>query len=306
MSEAKTTTISSARDLESRFGFDEGEVSLHIDDGRGTLPRVVLGHDGARAEVYLHGAHVTAYEPADQREVLFIGRSARYEPGKAIRGGIPICFPWFGSRAADPYAPSHGLARTKDWKLGGVGRVDGGVEAMFETRIEKLDVRYRVNLGSTFRVTLEATNIGDEATIVETAMHSYFAVGDIREGVAIEGLNGRTYLDQLQGRARVVEEAEALFFEAETDRVYLDTANRHVIIDPLYQRRLIVETEGCPSTVVWNPWIEKTMRMGDVEDDEWPKFVCLETGAIADDELSVEPGGVCRFSTCIEAVDLER
>ena len=288
-------------ELESRFGFDEGDASFHVDAGRGRLPRVQLRQGGSRAEIYLHGAHVTAYEPAGQRAVLFVGQSARYEQGKAIRGGIPICFPWFGSRASDPGAPSHGLARTRDWELNGAGLVDEGVEALFETRLEELDVRYRVNLGATLRVTLEATNTGTREALVEAAMHSYFAIGDIREGVTVEGLRGSTYLDQLQGRARIIEADDLLSFNGETDRIYLGTRSRRIVVDPLYRRRLVIETEGAPSTVIWNPWIEKTARMGDLENDEWPKFLCVETGAIADDALTLEPGGSCRFSTSIQS-----
>lgn len=279
----------------SRLGTD-GIVHLYADDHG--LPFVKLQWRATVASVHLHGAHLTSYRPMGRDQVLFLGRSARFEPGKAIRGGIPICFPWFGANPDRPEGPSHGLARTAEWSLHETAATKSFAEALFTIKLEELACHYRVRLGDALELTLGAVNEGQEPTRIEGALHSYFSVGDVRE-VSLQGLEKTTYLDQLQNREPFEQSDEPLRFRGETDRIYLQTEPRKIIDDPRLDRKIIIETKNAPSTVVWNPWIEKTARMGGLEDDEWPSFLCVETGLVADDAQRLDPAASWEMSTTI-------
>lgn len=266
--------------------------------GAGGLPKALLTSETARAEVFLHGAHVTAFQPEGQKPLIFLGRSARYEETKAIRGGVPICFPWFGSKEGDSGAPSHGLARTKAWSVSRTSHDEHGVELEMATTIEPFHVTYTVRVASSLTLTMNVTNQSERSERFEQALHTYFAVSDIRH-IEIRGLQGATYLDQLADRAKCVEGETAIRFTGETDRVYLSTSPKKIVADPGLGREIVIETIGARSTVVWNPWVEKTDRMSDLEQDEWTRMVCVETGNIADDAVELAPGERWHLSTVV-------
>lgn len=273
---------------------------IRVEAGAGGLPKVLLTCDSARGELFLQGAHVTAFEPDGDEPLIFLARSARYEQGKAIRGGVPICFPWFGSKVGDSSAPSHGLARTKAWSIGSTRHDEHGVELALVTTIEPFHVTYTVRVSSSLTLTMVVVNESERSERFEQALHTYLAVSDIRK-VEVRGLQGATYLDQLQGRAKCVERAPAIRFNGETDRIYLSTEPRKTVVDPGLGREILIDTEGARSTVIWNPWIEKTDRMSDLEQDEWPKMLCVETGNIADDAVELAPGERWRLSTILKS-----
>ncbi len=289
-----TTPTPQVTELNSRFGIDD---ALTFDCGLGGLPRAKLKSSEASAEVYLHGAHLTGLRLGDEA-VLFLARGAKFAPGSSIRGGVPICHPWFGARAGVRDAPSHGLARTHDWEVVEARAIEEGVKITFGSTFENFETLYSLTLTDHLVMTLDATNRSAEPTRLEQALHSYFRVADIRE-VELRGLEGTTYLDQLQDRMRRVEGDVPLTFAAETDRVYLETSKPRSIVDPGLGRRIDIETEGARSTVVWNPWADKTARMGDLADSEWPTFLCVETGSVADDALEVKAGASHRLSTTV-------
>ena len=271
----------------------------------------LTGRSGS-AEVYLHGAHVTRWDPAGGRPVLWVSRSSAFAAGQPIRGGVPICFPWFGAHPTDRQQPGHGFARIREWRLVTAPEARGrgdeeAVAAEFELRStepphaawpHRFTARYRVVVGNALTMQLEVANTGDAPFSFEEALHTYFGVSDVR-GISISGLEGRPYLDKVAGLSERVQPQEPIRFTAETDRVYLDTQATCTIHDPEWKRRITVTKQGSNSTVVWNPWIDKARAMPDFGDDEWPAMVCVETANVGANRVTLAPGERHRIRTDI-------
>jgi glucose-6-phosphate 1-epimerase len=251
------------------------------------------------AEVFLQGAHVAAWHPAGaERPVLWTSRNSAFEPGRAIRGGVPICFPWFGPCGGDASAPMHGFARTAHWTLvDACEDADGTVALAFELAGQHVlpawphafAVTSRVTLGAALTMELVVRNTGVEPFTFEEALHSYFGVGDVRD-VTIAGLEGADYLDKVAGFERRRQAAEPVRFSGETDRIYLDTQTTCVVRDPQGLREIVVGKTGSDATVVWNPWIDKARAMPDFGDEEWPGMVCVETCNVNVHKRTLAPG----------------
>lgn len=284
-----------------------------VEAGPGGLERLALHAAGAEALVYLHGAHVAHYRPRGSEPVLWVSRESRYESGKPIRGGVPVCFPWFGPKAGAPDAPLHGFARTRPWTLRSVARDAGGaLRASLElvsdasTRAffpHDLRVSLEVVVGAALGLTLTVRNEGPSPFTYEEALHSYFAVADVR-AVRIRGLEGTGFVDKTAAGARRPAEEAEVAIAGETDRVYTGTTATVSIEDPGLARRIRVAKAGSRTTVVWNPWIAKAKAMPDFGDDEWPGMVCVETANAQDDAVTVGPGDFHATSVTIEATPL--
>jgi glucose-6-phosphate 1-epimerase len=274
--------------LNDRFAVGD---AARFEAGEGGLKRLAIATPHATAQVYLHGAHVAQWQPDGFAPVLWLSQRSHFAAGKPIRGGVPICFPWFGPNADDPAAPAHGLARTKAWDVAGVHRTaDGEVVVELETLVLDFAVTYTVTVGPSLTMTLHARNRAAAPRRFEAALHTYFTVGDVRQ-VRIAGLAGATYIDKVDAARRKVQGAEPIMFTQETDRVYLDTTAACVLDDPVLLRRITVEKAGSQTTVVWNPWTAKAARMEDFGDDEWPGMCCIETANVADHAVTLSPGG---------------
>src|ERR1043166_4227867 len=246
---------------------------LPFEAGNNQLVRAVLTTPLADAHVYLHGANITHYQPRGQRPVLFLSAKSHFQANKPIRGGVPICFPWFGANANDPNAPMHGTARLNEWAVeSAASNADGSVTLT----LVLAPCRYRVTVGRALRLSLDVNNASVAPLWFEEALHSYFAVSDARQ-VSIEGLAGTDYLDKFTNFQPRREGKEPIRLVGETDRIYLKTTATCVINDPDWSRRIVIEKSGSDSTVVWNPWIEKARALPDFGDDEWPGMVCIET-----------------------------
>ncbi len=273
---------------------------------RGDQPALVADTAAGYAALYLHGATLAEHHPAGlDQPLLWCSDHAVFNAAKPIRGGVPICFPWFGPHADDPGAPSHGLVRQRAWELVAANATShDGLTAELQTRTDHWQCRYDVQAGRDLRLRFTATNTTDAPRSFELALHTYLAVSDIHD-VAVAGLEDTDYLDNLQNRARKMQEAEPLRFTGETDRVYVNTDADVVIHDPGWHRKVTVSKAGAKSTVVWNPWPEKASRMADLGDDEWPRFVCVESGCIADNAVSVAPGAEHTVTVKIGAQPLD-
>ncbi|MEO8354269.1 MAG: D-hexose-6-phosphate mutarotase, partial [Chthoniobacteraceae bacterium] len=277
-------------------------------DHEGGLISINVTTPQAAGRLYLHGAHVTHWQPAGYEPVIFLSEKSAFVPGKAIRGGVPIIFPWFGAKEGDPSAPQHGFARTQEWVLVSVDHeVDLGVSIVLrladsvETKASwphPFTAEYRVTFGRLLHTMLKVENRAATAIRFEEALHTYLAVSDI-EKACVHGLDGATYLDKVDGGARKTLAQDPLRFTGETDRVFLKTTASLHLDDPGHQRRITVEKTGSASTVVWNPWIVKARWMPDFGEDEWRRMVCLETANAADDAVVVEPGAVHTLTTDI-------
>jgi glucose-6-phosphate 1-epimerase len=249
--------------------------------------------------VYLHGAHVTHFQPRGEPPVLFLSPRSAFVPDRAIRGGVPVVFPWFGPDPDDPAAPQHGFARTAAWTVEGTGATPGGdgfivlglatsrsTRALWPGRFR---LRYRVQVGSALELTLAVANEGAEAFSFQEALHTYLAVSDVA-GVMVTGLEGAPFVDKAEGMARREHGPAPLRIAGETDRVFLGTAAACAVDDPGAGRRLAVAKTGSRSTVVWNPWAAKAGTMADLGPEAWRGMLCVEAGNVADDALRLGPG----------------
>ncbi|MGD0016937.1 MAG: D-hexose-6-phosphate mutarotase [Verrucomicrobiia bacterium] len=286
--------------------------TVRIEAGQGGLRRVVVGGKLAEAKIYMLGAHVTHFQPHGQKPLLFMSGKSLFEPGKAIRGGVPICFPWFGARQDGQPGPIHGFARVQEWELTGAETAsDGTVGLGFRlvsneaTRKEwdgDFEMNYRVKIGTALGMELQVRNTSSKPIRIEEALHTYLAVSDVRQ-ISIEGLAGTTYSDRVGPSPRQsgsvhaggtphteTEGAAPIRITAETDRIYMNTRSTCVVHDPGWKRRLVVEKTGSDATVVWNPWIAKAKAMPDFGDDEWPAMLCIETCNARDNAVTIAPG----------------
>jgi D-hexose-6-phosphate mutarotase len=271
---------------------------VNIDTGNGGLRRLTIATALGEAHIYLHGAHVTHWQPASHKPVLWLSRQAWFAPAKPIRGGVPICFPWFGPHPDNAKLPAHGLARLLEWQLESATRDAEGTVTV-ELRLTSgaatqaywpraFDLRHRVTVGRTLAMELLLSNL-DAPARVEAALHSYFAIGDVRQ-LRVTGLSGAAYIDKADGMKRKTQDAQPIAITGETDRTYVHTATACVLEDPVWRRRIRIDKSGSSTTVLWNPWIAKAKAFADFGDDEWPTMVCLETANAADDAIAAEPG----------------
>lgn len=275
-------------DLNARFALDD---ALTFEIGEGGLVRAVVRTPACTGEAYLHGAHVTRWRPSGHEEVLWMSSLAEFRAGKAIRGGVPICFPWFAGHkpAGQPDAPSHGLARTMLWQVADSGRVGEDVALTFSADIAPFKMRYTVRFGGALDLALTATNVSNQNASFEVALHSYFAVCQITQ-VHITGLAGAAYENTVGGAGTRHTLGDApLTFASETDFIFASTAGC-TIHDPGRSRTISIEKRGSASTVVWNPWDGKARGMGDFGDSEWPGMLCVEPGNIAPNAVTLRPG----------------
>ena len=293
-----------AAEIQAQFGIAN---ILRFEDTPGGLIRAVISGPRADATVYLHGAHVTGWTPRGQQPVLFTSSRSRFEPGVAIRGGVPIVFPWFGPRADGVPGPMHGFARIVEWSLESARlRPDSAVElslALAPNQVSRdlgydsFQLRFRVAAGAALEMEMEVHNQSEAPLRFEEALHSYFAVADIRR-VGVTGLAGTTCIDKTAASARKQWEG-AIRITRETDQVHLNTASTCEIDDPVGQRTIVVEKAGSNTTVVWNPWIEKNRNLADMAPDDWQTMLCVETANALDDAVVLPGGGVHRMRTTI-------
>jgi glucose-6-phosphate 1-epimerase len=276
--------------------FDAGaQGNARFELGGGGLTRLVLSTPAAEAHVYLYGAHVTHYQPHGQAPVLFLSEKSYFTHGRPIRGGVPIVFPWFGPRASDAQAPLHGFARISDWDVESITSHGDTVTAVLALRSSDVthavwphdfQLRYTITVGPELDLTLAVTNpLGDPITF-EQALHTYFAVGDVRR-TRVGGLTGTAYLDKNRDMEKFVDSDDPLVLTEASDRVYLGTKSASVIEDPAGERRITIDKEGSEATVVWNPWSNPPKPMADLGEDEWPKFICIETANVKDHAVTL-------------------
>jgi glucose-6-phosphate 1-epimerase len=266
-------------------------------EGNGHLPKIQITSAAASGEMYLHGAHVTSWQPAGARDVLFLSPRSLYQDGVAIRGGVPICFPWFGNKADDPQAPAHGFVRTKTWQLESVEHKRDLVTVKVFTESSKstqkwwpssFRLSYNVTFGHELALEMVVTNTGDAPLRFEEALHAYYNVGDVTQA-RLAGLDGTQYLDKTDSFHQKTQQGEVVI-AAETDRVYLNTDSKLYLSDPVLQRRIMIIKENSRNTVVWNPWSVKAAEMKDLGEDQWKSMLCVEAANVGDNAVGLAPG----------------
>lgn len=268
-----------------------------------------LTHRGHRATVALFGAQVLDWTPAGQAPALWLSPLARLDTGKAVRGGIPICWPWFGPSAAAGQ-PAHGFVRARTWSVTQTAGDDQGVTLTLAAPILPSDpepwshaahLTLTVHLADRLSLALETFNASDCPIIIGEALHTYLAVGDIAE-TRVTGLEGTPYLDQLTGAIET--ENAPLRFKAETDRIYRHADGAVTVEDRRNSRILEVEKSGSASTVIWNPWVEKAARLGDMGPDGYRRMLCVETANAGEVAVSLPPGARHMLKTALSVAPM--
>lgn len=290
----------SPSDPERRFGIP-GVVTLG--PGHGSLPRISVTSDLATAEIYLHGAHVTAFQPRGSQAILFMSEKSHFDAAKPIRGGVPVIFPWFGARAGSPESPAHGFVRIRAWEPESCAQeADGTVRVALALAADdatqkiwpgSFGLRLIVGIGRSLDLQMEVRGGKDPFTF-ENALHTYLLVGDVRQ-VRVDGLQNTEYLDKVDSSRQKTQPPEAIRITGETDRVYLNTRSACTVQDPVLERTIIVEKENSVSTVLWNPWINKARAMPDFGDEEWPRMICVETANVGQGAVRLEAGQTHRM-----------
>ena len=289
MTMAELSALNEQFALHDQLVFREGPGGLGICE-------ITNGH--AVASVALQGAQLLSWIPRGEQPAIWLSRDARFEVGRSIRGGVPVCWPWFGPHATQPSFPAHGFVRTVPWRVCETKILEDGATfvAFSVTRTDTTDVFWphtvelelAVKVGVTLEFDLVTRNTGSESITIGEALHSYFSVGDVRH-IAVEGLEGCVYIDKLDSGKRK-QQSGPVVFDAETDRIYLDASAECLINDPRMQRRIRIVKSGSRSTVVWNPWVDKAERMGDMGENGYLNMVCVESANAADDVVTIAPG----------------
>jgi glucose-6-phosphate 1-epimerase len=289
--------------LNRRFGIPN---VVEVISGNGGLPEIRVTAPWASAEIYLHGAQLTSWQPVHAEEVLFLSKHSHWEEGRAIRGGIPVCFPWFRSKGDAPMAPAHGFVRTKEWRLESVKIDQESVVVICST--ENGESTYRwwphpfrlvhiLSIGKSLRLELIVENTGQTPFHFEEALHAYFQVSRV-ENVSIRGLDQIAYLDNTDGNHKKTQLGD-LIFTAKTDNAYVDFHGAAELLDPTWRRSIRTEKANSATTVVWNPWQEGAASLGDLGDEEWQQFACVEASNILGSAISLAPGQEHRMQATI-------
>ncbi len=263
----------------------EIENELQFVDIEHGFTYIEINNAKAHATISTYSGQVLSYRPKSQKDdLLFVSDRAYYEEGKAIKGGIPVCWPWFGADPDDLGRPAHGFVRNRQWEVTGseslangstkviLGMVDSDETRKIWPHTFKLSIE--ITVGDSLKVALVTRNSGDERITISQALHTYFYVGDISK-VQVLGLDGIDYLDKVDGFAEKTQSGPVTI-NGEVDRIYKGVTGELVIEDESLGRKIRIASSGCSTAVVWNPWSEIAASMGDLDDDDYKKMICVE------------------------------
>jgi D-hexose-6-phosphate mutarotase len=293
-------------ELNNNFGIDR---TLKFIKGPGGFPQIYISNNFATAIISLYGAQILSFRPLHQEDLLWVSEKSLYQSGKAIRGGIPICWPWFGAHPSAPDKQSHGFARLSDWSVIKTETLtDGATEINLELKdSEDTKKQWPHNFRATVAITisdkldiaLTTHNTGNEQLSITAALHTYFNISHINQ-ISIHGLENIVFLDSLTN-TKDHEEAP-IIIDREIDRIYLDHSGSCHIKDCGLKRTIKINKQGSNSTVVWNPWIEKSSSMTDFGNEEYKTMLCVETTNANIDTRKIMPGASHTLSATISSV----
>jgi glucose-6-phosphate 1-epimerase len=279
--------------------------------GKGGWNYVHLENNGSTAFISLYGAHVLHYTPKGEKDVLWNSETSFFEQGKPIRGGIPVCWPWFGPHISDTSKPMHGFARLSVWEV-----IKTSVTGSGETELvlslsdnpgthelwpHSFEAHLIVNLGKKLSVALKIRNTGAAPFTFAEALHTYFNVGDASQ-ITISGLEGCTYLDGTNQNNQVHQTEKLIGIKKEENRRYLDTTATCIIHDPVFDRNIQVEKQNSNTTVVWNPWTATARLMPDFDDEGYKTMVCVEAANAFSNVVTLQPGEKYEMGTAIKII----
>lgn len=273
----------------------EGEIGFSQQEGDFIYIDVVNKY--AEATISLYGAHIIQYNPYNTFDVLWMSENSSFEAGKPIRGGIPICFPWFGPHATDPKMPAHGFARIMPWKVTKTESMPKGETLIvLELNSSEETKKYwpydfkaelEICVGAELKIELRVTNTGKESFKYTSALHTYFYVSGI-ENIKVDGLKGANYYSGF-GNEVFTQETDFIEITKEENRRYVDTDANVTLYDSAFKRRVKTAKEGSKVTVVWNPWSETVKTMPDIPEDGFESFICIEPANSYNDFIELAP-----------------
>lgn len=280
---------------------------LEFVEGKGGLPMIAIDNGKAKALISVYAGQLLAFQPAGEpTDVMFLSDNAYYAEGKAMKGGSPVCWPWFGPDPADQGRSSHGFVRNRLWQVQHTAATDQGTKVILgltdtdETRAiwpHAFKLSIEMTIGTMLNIELVTGNTGTQSFTITQALHSYFTVGDITQTKVI-GLAGTDYLDKVDGGQQKHQTGE-ITIEQEVDRIYLNVPHTITIDAPALGRKITITATNSKTAIVWNPWAEIAAKMGDLAADEYQRFVCVETANAANEVIEVAPGGEYRMGAAI-------
>ena len=282
----------------------EIENELQFVDIEHGFTYIEINNASAHATISTYSGQVLSYRPKSQKDdLLFVSDKAYYAEGKAIKGGIPVCWPWFGADPDDLGRPAHGFVRNRQWEVAATESLDDGSTRVVMELTDTDDTReiwphpfrlgIEITVGDTLKVALVTRNTGDASMSISQALHTYFNVGDITK-VQVLGLDGTQYLDKLEHFARKTQ-AGPVIIDGEVDRIYTGVSGDLVINDDSLARRIRIASSGCSTAVVWNPWLDIARSMGDLGDDDYLRMLCVETANAGPETVEIAAGDEYRL-----------
>lgn len=292
--------------MDAPFSLPESMTEVAL--GNAGLRGWRIATDACHALVSAQGAQLLAFQARGEEPLLWLSAQAAYTPGKAIRGGIPLCFPWFGPHPDDASKPAHGFARQREWSLVSATTTGDTLALEFQLGADTATralwphdflATLRMSLGRTLSLQLRVTNTGRDDCHFGFAFHSYLPLADSGEA-RLEGLEGSVCIDQLRpGRERQRQDGP-LRFTGETDLIFLHTSGRCRLVDEVRDQALRINAPDCRSVIAWNPGAAKTARLGDMAPDAWRGMACVETGNIEDDAVTLPARAAKAFTLSFE------
>jgi glucose-6-phosphate 1-epimerase len=288
------------------------ELSMHgvgLEPAQGGFPLLTIKNEHAECSLFLHGAHVISFKPKKTTELLFLSPHSLFVKGKPIRGGIPLCFPWFGKHPLREDLPLHGVIRTQMWKLLGITEeTDGSTTIVLETHDDedtrsvwphRFSIHLTLNVSHSLTMTLEVTNSDEYPFVFEEAFHTYFSVGGL-SSCTVEGLDGLTVLDRLKEDQPALH-AGPVKISGEFVRVYKNAGLLVELVDPNNSRRILMRQDNLHHVVVWNPGAVAAMKNSEIL-DSWNTYLCVEHANCLDAAITLHPGETHYSTLSISAI----
>lgn len=262
------------------------------------LPYLDIQHPKCHGKVALQGAHLFHFQPTNKPELIWTSSAVDFKPGTAIRGGVPICWPWFGGATA-PFKGAHGFVRTATWDLISCEQSKESVQLTFalpanvfaNNNWPKSKLTYVLTLGEQCQIELLSENLSDQPITISQALHSYFNVADINNA-QVSGFDQCQYKDMLTGQTHT--QSGNITIDQEVDRLYWAQDSATDIKSPLGEIRLTHQQSQ--SAIVWNPWIEKSIGLSNFNNDDYKTMVCIETANVDSDQIELSPGETSKIS----------
>ena len=282
----------------------ELENELQFVDIEHGFTYIEINNAKAHATISTYSGQVLSYRPKSQNDdLLFVSEKAYYATGKAIKGGIPVCWPWFGPDPDDRGRPAHGFVRNRQWEvIASESCADSSTKVVLALADSK-DTRdiwphpfrlsIEITVGNSLKLALVTQNTGSDSVTISQALHTYFYVGDVAK-VQVHGLDGANYLDKTNGFAQKTQTGPVTI-DAEVDRIYTGVTGELVIDDASLGRKIRIASRGCSTAVVWNPWIELAASMGDLDDADYKRMICVETANAGPETVEIAAGDSYRL-----------